>query len=241
MRVFYDIETSLAKVYTFRFRDANINHNQIIEPSKIICICWQKEGEKRIKHSVWDSKQNDKKCIEEFLKDIEGVTELIGHNSKSFDTKWVKGRCLVHGLTFPDCRELDTYRQAKKHFRLPHNRLADIAKVLGVSQKADPGGLSTWIDIDNGCDKALRRMIRYCKQDVKVLKEIHDKMLPLIDVVVHKGEERGDCASCGSADMVISNTRKTAAGMVRHQLKCKDCGRMQSISEKALRDWRAAR
>ena len=68
-RLYFDIETSpnIGFFWTAGFK-LNISTESIIKERAIICICYKWEEDK-VTHSLnWDSKQNDKKMLQEFIK-----------------------------------------------------------------------------------------------------------------------------------------------------------------------------
>jgi hypothetical protein len=81
--------------------------------------------------------------------------------------------------------------------------------------------------------KAMAEMIKYCKMDVLILQEYFERIKPYIKSKTHYGN-RGECPECGGDNIVISNRRKSAAGIVKLQLKCTDCGKFQTMSEKVF-------
>lgn len=78
----------------------------------------------------------------------------------------------------------------------------------------------------------MAKMIDYCKQDVKLLEQVH-KELRSHDTpkthygVLYNGDKR-TCPECGSNNVIISKTKITAAGTKQTQYQCKDCGKYHS-------------
>ena len=68
-RLFFDIETSpnIGLFWEAGYKK-NIDYSNIIKERAIICICYKWQGEK-ITHGLhWDSKQDDKKMLIDFIK-----------------------------------------------------------------------------------------------------------------------------------------------------------------------------
>jgi len=80
-RLFFDIETSPNIVTSWRIGyNLNISHDNIVKERAIICVCWKWEGEDEVHLLTWDKKQDDKKLLEKFIKELNKADEIIGHN-----------------------------------------------------------------------------------------------------------------------------------------------------------------
>ena len=233
-RLFFDIETSpnIGLFWEAGYKK-NIDYSNIIQERAIICICYKWEEEKEVYALQWDSKQNDKAMLQKFIEVANQANELVGHNGDKFDLPWIRTRCLYHRVElFPKYTTIDTLKLSRRQFRFNSNRLDYIASFLGIGRKIKTD-FNLWKDIVlNKCDKSMAKMIDYCKQDVRLLEQVH-KELRLHDTTkTHYGVlERGDkrtCPECGSNNVNISKTKITAAGTKQIQYQCKDCGKYHS-------------
>jgi hypothetical protein len=236
-RIFWDIETSPMILTAWRTGKQYVGANQILEPQKIICICWNVEGEDKVHEVHWNEKtQDDRDMILAFLEVAKDADQLVAHNGDNFDMKFFKYRCLVHGIPFPpNVPTVDTYKWAKAFF-LNSRRLNEIDQELGGDGKMDTGGLPLWIDtVIYKQKKALNKMIRYCKKDVKVLKRVFYKLAPYFNNKVHVGvvlnDDKATCGHCGSEDLILSKTRVTSTGIKKRQMLCKSCGHYHTMSD----------
>ena len=68
-RLFFDIETSpnIGLFWEAGYKK-NIDHSNIIKERAIICICYKWEDSKEVGFLTWDSKQSDKKMLQNFIK-----------------------------------------------------------------------------------------------------------------------------------------------------------------------------
>ena len=68
-RLFFDIETSpnIGLFWSAGFK-LNIAPENIIKERAIICICYKWQGQDKVYSLQWDSKQEDKKMLTEFIK-----------------------------------------------------------------------------------------------------------------------------------------------------------------------------
>jgi uncharacterized protein YprB with RNaseH-like and TPR domain/predicted RNA-binding Zn-ribbon protein involved in translation (DUF1610 family) len=237
-RLYFDIETSpnIGFFWTAGFK-LNISTESIIKERAIICICYKWEEDK-VTHSLnWDSKQNDKKMLQEFIKVANEADELVGHNGDKFDLAWVRTRCLFHRIDmFPTYITIDTLKVARSKFKFNSNKLNYIAKYLGIGQKIHTD-YDLWKDIVLNKDKdAMDKMIKYCKMDVILLEKVHKELSLHIPAKTHYGvifgAYKGSCPECGSDDIVRNNKRVTASGVVKVQMRCNTCGKFHTKTDK---------
>lgn len=224
----FDIESSLSEVLTFEFFDANIPHTNIRTERFIHCISWKFYGEDKIYSvSVLDDPKRFKKnphddthVLKVFSEAIKKADALTGHNSNSFDIKMIQGRLLLNGLPpLSNFQSYDTYRIAKKLFRLPSNKLDYLAKVLGLGKKTNnPSDL--WQRAFDGDVKALKQMVKYNRNDVVILEKVFEKLMPHVKNNPLKRSEEAVCKNpaCGSVQVRLKGTRMTKSG--RNQEYC---------------------
>lgn len=207
--LFYDIETSLQPVAVF-----SLLHNDYIDPSSIlqeryvICACWKWEGNAKV-HSVSvldDAKRFVKDPHDDYhvVQTLHGVLSeadvLVGHNSDSFDKRWIETRVLVHGMSvLPPIASIDTYKVAKSKLYLNSNKLDYIGRLLGVGKKI-PTTPKLWMRVLQGDADAVREMVKYNKQDVLLLERVFNKLRPYVSNHINR-ELFGTvgCPRCGSS------------------------------------------
>ena len=230
-RLYFDIETSpnIGLFWSAGYKQ-KIDYSNIIKERAIIFICYKWEDEKQVYSLNWDKSQSDKKLLQEFIKVANQADELVGHNGDKFDLPWIRTRCLYHRIDlFPKYTTIDTLKLSRRQFRFNSNRLDYIASFLGIGKKIKTD-FNLWKDIVlNKCEKSMAKMIDYCKQDVRLLEQVH-KELRLHDTPkTHYGViETGDirtCPECGSNNIHISKTRILASGNKQIQYRCNDCGK----------------
>lgn len=238
-RMYWDIETSPCVGYFWRpGRKVSISYDNILEDAKIICICWKWEGEDEVYSLDWGKKQDDRKLVQEFAKELMKADDAVAHNGDRFDLPWLKTRFLIHGVDFPaKIVTTDTLKRVRSNFRFPSNRLDAIGDYLGVGRKMDTGGFGLWKDVMLGDREALDKMVEYCKQDCVLLEAVHKKITNLVPTTTHHGVltggEKWSCPSCGSVHVKCSKTRVTAMGTIKRQMKCGSCNRYYTISNKS--------
>lgn len=165
----FDIETKYIKVDVYRIGEQVIRADQISEGEKfaIICIAWKWLNKPGTQCMTWDAKHNSAKMLDAFADAVSRADILIGQNIDSFDIKQVNLQRLLYKqprINWPPTE--DTRKLARKHFYLASSSLKYMSKLFGGTGK-DRMELQDWRDIIERDDKkAIRKMIKYCKNDV---------------------------------------------------------------------------
>lgn len=231
-RLFFDLETSpnIAMLWEPGYQ-VNISSDFIIKERAIICVGWQWEHEKTINALTWDKNHDDKKLLEKFVKQIHKADEIVAHNGDRFDIPWVRTRCLKHGIALsPDLVSIDTLKYARSRFKFNSNRLNYIAQYLNIGEKIRTD-LDLWkrVVLEKN-QTALKEMVRYCKKDVALLKEVWDKMNTYVPAKSNFGHTIRECPECTSDNVKISHRRTTAQGYKKTQFQCNDCGKYHTVA-----------
>jgi DNA polymerase elongation subunit (family B) len=233
-RLYFDIETSPCLGWFWRpGYNLNINPGNVLEHARIICICYKWEGKKTVYSLSWDNNKCDKQMLIDFVKVLDSADEIVGHNSDKFDIKWIRTRCLFHNIPMmPEYTSLDTLKEARKGFLFPSNRLDAIGKYTGVGKKIKTTE-DLWIDAwYKSSKKALRQMVTYCKQDVVLLEDVHQKLKPYTKAKNRFFADITQCPNCGSERLGVNAYKITSAGARYVQLQCKDCGVYSKVNDK---------
>lgn len=234
-RLFFDIETSYNTVACFAIgHQVSIGYQNILRERAVICICYKWAGDSKVHYLHWD-KGNDKQMLEQFVKVLDSADEIIGHNSDKFDLKWLRARCLYHRIPmFPFYQTVDTLKLARE-FYLNSKRLDYMGQFLGLGKKLDTGGLDLWKSIVEVNDpKAMDLMIKYCKQDVKLLEQVFNEINPYTKAKMHVGvllgHDKCSCPNCGSERSFNRGFRYLASGGKRRVMRCMDCGKGYTLA-----------
>lgn len=175
--LFYDLETSPNLCFSWRIgRDISLTHENIINERKIICVSFKWQGEDKIQSISWEH-NDDKSLVEKFAKIINSADIVIGQNNKSFDDKWIRTRAIYHGIPL-NCKfnSVDTLQMARSGFKFNSNKLDYLNKFLGGEGKLATG-YDLWKKIVLDNDKqALKTMINYCENDIKILEEVYNRL-----------------------------------------------------------------
>lgn len=231
-RLYLDCETAPNVALTWRAGyKLTIPYENIVQERAIICVAWSWEGAAAVDALTWSRHQCDRALLTRFSKVLRSATEVVAFNGDHFDIPWLRTRCLYHGIQFPpDLVSIDPLKYARSKFYFNSNRLDYLAQFLGVGSKK-PTGFDLWKRIVLDADPvALRKMVTYCKHDVRILKGVWAKLNPYVPHKTHRGRYIGDCPECGGTNVVREKVRMSAAGYERRQLRCTDCGKYHTIA-----------
>jgi len=174
---------------------------------------------------------------------LNDADEIVTHNGKSFDVKVLNTRLAYYGFPPVDdkIKHVDTKQVAKSKLSLYSNSLDNVAKFFGVAEKMHwPDKWGTWerIAFKEATKEDFEIMDRYCKQDVKVLRDIYMKLRPYMGNKAANREHWADadivCRTCGSTNVHRNGTRRSLKKKYQRYM-CGDCG-SQFPGTKALED-----
>lgn len=146
------------------------------------------------------------KVVNEIMAEADGY---IAHYGENFDRKFLESRFLRAGLPpIPNNKLCDTCLIARGKLALSSNRLANLAKFLGVeNEKMEKGNgwPDWWLGALRGDKKSIVKMAVYCKQDVRCLEDCYLKMRHMIPtkflpVNAAIGSVLPACPACGSRE-----------------------------------------
>jgi hypothetical protein len=227
--LFLDLETSPNLAYVWGLWDQNIAITQIESSTEVICWGARWLGQEKV---MFKSVHHHGK--EQMLDELHTVMDeadvLIGWNSAAFDSKHIKREFIENGYLPPSpWIELDLMRVVRSQFKFPSNKLDYVAQKLGVGAKVKHSGFQLWLDCMAGNAKAWKEMKEYQIQDVNLLVDLYDILLPWIKNHPHVGNSEGNvgaCRNCGSKDVKSNGSYMTQTGKYS-QYQCKDCGAYQ--------------
>lgn len=242
-RLFFDIETGyyILKIRAWQLKNFNkyFNYDDIVREKEIVCISYKWQYEDKVHTLDW--RNGEKQMLKDFIKVLGEADEVIGHNGDKFDLRFLRARCLYHGvLMFPTYRTLDTLKKSRSSFLFASNALNYLLKYTEVGEKVEHEGMPMWKKVIEGdkeeSEEALKKMIEYCEGDVIGLADYYAVISPFIthnnNFAVLTGGNKWDCPECGSKHVQMHHTYTTSMGIIRRQMKCNDCKKQYKISNK---------
>jgi uncharacterized protein YprB with RNaseH-like and TPR domain len=197
--LFLDLETTPMTAHTWGLWDQNISINQILDHTEVMCFGAKWKGKDKV---IFKSSHHHgkKEMLQEIHKLIDEADAVVGWNSAAFDMKHLNREFLEAGMFPPSpTKDIDLMRAVKAKFKFPSNKLDYVAQKLGVGAKVKHSGFDLWIKCMAGDDKAWREMKKYQIQDVNLLVDLYEKLLPWLkipSVAAHNFIDNG-CTNCG--------------------------------------------
>jgi DNA polymerase III alpha subunit (gram-positive type) len=226
--LFLDSEWTHALALVYNNKPNWINSEDIIQQPTCISIQWAFNDEKP--KAMAAKHLDDKEVVLKLIQLLNEADIVIGHNVDRFDIPKLRWRARVHGLdSFPKVGTVDTLKLSRKLYGqgpLGHS-LGNLCSRLELQLKDYLSKDDLKEFLLHGDKKALRRILSYGKQDIVTLRELYHKMLPDIPNHPHMKAYAAHelvCRNCGSTNIYKSKSRPTAAGIMKHQYHCKDCG-----------------
>lgn len=234
----WDLELTPMNVWSWSLWPDAIPIQAIKEPQHILCFGARWYGSKNVifKSVYHDGLEDTLNTIHRLLDEADAT---ISWNGAAFDSKHIRREFKLAGMDPPSpWKEIDLLRTARSQFKFASTKLDHVAQQLGVGAKTQHSGFKLWLDCmgENGEEaqaKAWPLMRRYQKQDVNLLIDLYDEMLPWIpnhpNVALHNDVPNG-CKQCGSTHLQRRGyVFKTARKYQRYQ--CQDCGTWQPGSK----------
>lgn len=227
--LFYDIET--APLIGFAWQKWETDIIDTVRDWYILSFAYKWEGESSIHaHSLPDfslykkNPEDDREIVKKLWEIINEADIVVAHNGDQFDIKKMNARFIAHGLTPPEpYKTIDTKKIAKSSFRFDSNKLDELGRYLGVGRKLAHTGFHLWKGCMRGDMQSWKLMVRYNKQDIKLLEDVYLKLRPWMKSFPIVSAENGECKHCGeikSQRRGFSYTTKYKA----QRLQCIKCG-----------------
>lgn len=231
----WDIEMRPIEAYRWGLYDQSpVGLNQVIRPGGMISYAarWVDQPKSSI---VYQDIAHD--GLSTMLKGIHGLIEeadaLLSWNGQKFDTKKVNTEFVLQRMVPPaPTAEIDLMLAVKKRMAFPSNKLEYVANALLGKGKVSHEGFNLWVKCLAGDPKAWARMQKYNKQDVHLLVELYEYLLPWVDTIPNRNlfDAYDGCPRCGSDHVQRRGYRYTKISkFARYQ--CMDCGGWSSTGK----------
>jgi hypothetical protein len=221
-----DIETSPNVAHVWGLWNQNVGLNQLLQSQEMICFSAKWLGEDEIQ--FWSGFHDGQDVMVQHAHQLLDEADVILHyNGKRFDVPHLNREFLLAGL-FPPApfQQIDLYSTVKKRFRFPSNKLDYVSRALGLEGKVHHEGHELWVRCLAGDMEAWTLMETYNKQDVVLLEQMYEKLLPWIPSHPSKTLIDGihGCSACGGQKMKAQGYAYT--GVSKYQkFQCLKCGK----------------
>lgn len=219
-----DIETTPILCFAWGLWNQNINPNQIVKPSDVLCWAakWVGEPDVEFRGVKPDGKHRMVKRMWKLLDDADVV---LHYNGKRFDIPHLQRLFLEAGLGPPSpFKHIDLLLTARKQFKFDSNKLEQVAKQVGIGQKVKHSGFNLWLRCLDGEASAWDEMRRYNIQDVRLTEKLYETLRPWIvghpSIAAFRGENV--CPKCGSDKLIARGFAFLRTGKYQ-RFKCRAC------------------
>lgn len=172
-------------------------------------------------------KENDLGVVTELWHLLDEADIVIAHNGDAFDVKKANARFVELGMKPPSpYNTVDTLKVARRYFKFNSNKLDDLGQHLGLGKKVDTGGWELWKGCRDGDPKAWKLMIKYCKQDVRLLEKVYLALRPWMTNHPNMGVILQDdrmCPICASNNIKKRGFARTRVAR-KQKWQCMSCG-----------------
>lgn len=237
----WDIETSPLQAAVWGLKNDWIPLDAIRRDSFIICGAWKWLGGQRVYHAecdpeamraYWEGDTDafpDRDVVSTLRNIVREADFIVAHNGDRFDLRKLNARVILHGMDpLPSLRTVDTLKEARKVGMFTSNRLQYLATELTGAGKIHTN-LALWLRVLGGEKKALKEMVDYNVQDVRVLEDVYLQLRPHmkshpnlgVDPFLDYGEQV--CALCGSEKLQRHGEHRTQT-RIYVRFRCKSCG-----------------
>jgi hypothetical protein len=195
------VETAPNVAHVWGLWNQNINIQRLITPGYILSWAASFQGSDEIQFmSIQDGRR-------EMLEEVRGLMDeadaVVHYNGTRFDIPTLNKEFVLFDMPPPaPYHQIDLYRTVRAQFRFPSNKLEYVAGALGLGGKIKHRGYQLWIDCMEGKEDAWLEMEEYNIQDVELLEQLYDRILPWIKNHPNVGLYNEDgsslvCPHCG--------------------------------------------
>ena len=228
----WDIETAPILGYVWGNYDQNVLHT--VEDGYFLSVAYKWYGDKDVTFQRKSHRKGDDSAlIWKTWKLLDEADIVVAHNGDRFDQKMANTRFLAYGYDLPSPYiQVDTLKEAKRHFRLAANSLKEIGRFLGYGGKVQHTGISLWLGCMNNDKASWDLMEEYNVRDVELLEQVWLAFRPYTGhpgVASPAGNMQqwtglNTCTKigCGSDDIHKRGVRRTKANAFQ-TYQCNEC------------------
>lgn len=220
-----DIETAPAEAYIWGLYDVTVGISQVKSSTSILCWSAKWAGDKDILFSsIHHFGKN--KMIHGIYDLLNEADEVVGWNSKKFDTAHLNTEFILAGLPPPSpYKQVDLLAVVRSKMKFLSNKLDFVSRAMGIGNKVEHEGFPLWIACMAGDKAAWSRMREYNEQDVLLTEQLYDKLKPWITSGVNRSAVKHSlvCPNCGSSNLHSKGLTRTLQLQYR-RFQCQDCG-----------------
>ncbi len=134
-----------------------------------------------------DSFEEEGKALEWLRDKLEGCDLIVTWYGSGFDIPFLSTRALAHNVDLTKLAEipmLDLCEWSRANLLLSSHSLESVARFLGINWSKEFRGtdiLALFKLVERGDLEARRLIVEHCKEDIAVLKLVHERLKPLVE------------------------------------------------------------
>lgn len=222
-----DIENSPSVAHVWGLWQQNVSLSQLQESAYVMCVAAKWLGEDEMfYYSLHENGR--KRMLKKIHKLLDEADAVVHYNGIRHDIPLLNKEFIEMGMLPPSpYKQIDLLVTAKRQFKFPSNKLEYVCKALGVGQKLKTIGHELWTRCMAGDAEAWDMMKEYNINDVIILEEVYNKLLPWIqrhtNYSIHNAVAALCCPKCGGTHLQKRGYARTLASVFQ-RYQCKDCG-----------------
>lgn len=221
-----DIETSPNIAHVWGLWKQNVGISQIMDSGRTMCFAakWLHDDNVMFMSEHHDGHKTMINAVWHLLDEADAV---VHYNGAKFDIPTLNKEFLLYNYMPPSpYHQIDLLSVTKNRFKFVSNKLDYVAKALGLEGKVKLIGHELWVQCMAGNDDAWKDMERYNTQDVLLLEDVYDRLLPWIKNHPNYGSYIDStepvCTNCGSTNLIKKGVETTKV-LTYQRYRCKDC------------------
>jgi len=227
--LFYDIETAPMVSYLWNPKVSFVPKHMNIKDSFMLTWAakWGHMTTVKSAHMATHElhKQDDSRVVLELANLMRKADIVVAHNGDRFDLKRVNGRVALHGQEpLGSVKTIDTLKLSRASFGFAYHNLDYLAQTF-LGERKIKTDFDLWTESMHGDEAAMRRMVKYNKQDVLLLERVFEAIKPYVKSLPRMVTGTGvRCPHCGSSNYQSRGTKETNA-FTYAQFQCNKCKR----------------
>lgn len=224
MKILYiDIETTPNIGQVWDLWNQNISLKQLVDVTEMFCFAYKWSWQDEVTF-VKDSGQNMAIRAWNLLDEADVVVHYYG---SKFDIPHLNREWALRGFPPPrPFKQVDLKNAVAKRFKFPSNKLQHVSEAFGLIGKVDHEGQELWIKCMAGVPEAWKKMEEYNKQDVVLLEELYEILLPWLPDHPHRWlyDGEGGCPRCGADGQHLEDVGYAYTKLSKFdQYQCSNC------------------
>ncbi len=227
--LFWDIEMRPLETYTWSLFPDAIPIVMVKQTQRV--MSWAARWYDKPTMHYMDERDGYREMLDGIWTLLDEADAVVSWNGKGFDSKQIRRAFAMEGMKPPSpWKEIDLMLAVKSRMKFASNKLEHVSSEFSVGHK-NKTDMDLWLDCmgDHGPEAQARawpKMKRYNKQDVNLLVDLYDRLLPWLpyhpNVALTNGEPFG-CTHCGSTDLQKRGFFYSNSGKFQRYY-CNNCG-----------------